>query len=249
MILKINETAKDSILTANSTSVNYPVTNIVDSRLTRLFRTVAATTTAEIVFDAGAAIDVTSVVIDNHNISSGVTTLKLQGNATDAWGGPSVDETLTWSAGIIKKDITQETYRYWRIQIIDAGNTDTYIELGRVWIGDQFDTTYISPTVGHSRISESVKKQSQSGQTFQDTRYFASKVSIKWPRISHAEKANLITQFEISDIGIPFYVTFDETEIELDTLYVTIDQAGLNFNLLINPNYYEAALALLEEVK
>lgn len=248
MILKINETAKDSILTPNSNNINYPVTNIVDSRRTRLFRTVAATTTAEIVFDAGAAINVTSVVIDNHNISSGVTTLKLQGNATDAWGGPSVDETLVWSAGIIKKDITQASYRYWRIQIIDAGNTDTFIELGRVWIGDQFATPYISPTVGHSRNSNSVKTQSQSGQSYMDSRYFNSSISVRWPYVSHAEKANLITQFEISDIGIPFYVTFDETEIELDTLYVTIDQDSLNFNLLINPNYYESAVSLLEEV-
>lgn len=130
MILKANETLKDATLTANSAVVNYPVTNILDSRLSRIFRT-SSSTTAEIVFDAGSAVTVDSVCIAAHNITSSVTTLKFQGNASDVWTSPSIDETLTWDADIITKDFTGGSYRYWRIQVIDGTNPDGYIEIGR----------------------------------------------------------------------------------------------------------------------
>ena len=69
MILLANETCKNATITANSADVNYPVSNIVDSRLTRLFRT-DSNTTAEIVFNAGSAVGVSFVAIANHNITS-----------------------------------------------------------------------------------------------------------------------------------------------------------------------------------
>ena len=249
MILLADETTKSATLIPNSENINYPSTNILDSRLSRVFRTVAATTTATIVFDAGAAITVDSIAIGNHNISSGVTTFKIQGNATDAWGGPpSVDETLTWSAGVVTKQFTGGSFRYWRLHIIDAGNTDTFIELGRVFLADSFTTPDISPSVGHSRNSNSIKSVSVSGQSYMDSRYFASLISVRFPKISHAEKANMITQLETIDIGQPFFVTFDETELDLGTIYVTIDGSGLNFNLLINSDFYESNISFLEEV-
>lgn len=246
MVIKANETTSDATLTPNSENVNYPATNILDSRRTRLFKTVAATTTATIVFDAGAAVTVDSISIDNHNISSGVTTFKIQGNATDAWGGPSVDETLVWAAGIVTKSFTGGSFRYWRLHIIDAGNTDTFISLGRVMLTNEFTMPDISPSVGHSRNSHSIKSISVNGSAYQDSRYFGSLISVRFPKISHAEKANMISQLEIIDIGQPMFVTFDETELDLGTIYCTIDGTGFNFNLLINSDFYESNISLLE---
>jgi hypothetical protein len=247
MRLKTEETCSVAILTANSSTLNYPATNMLDGRLSRIFKT-DSSTTATIVFDCAAAVDVTSIVIANHNISSGVTTLKLQGNATDSWGAPSVDETLTWSAGNIVKDITKVTYRYWRIHIVDAGNSDGFISIGRAWIGELYQTPSISPNISHNRTSESVKSISASGQSYQDTRYKYSSITAAWPILSHAEKAALIAIFDDIDIGTPFFVTFDETGSDLGTVYVTIDSEGLNFTLMINPLYYTSSINYREEV-
>ena len=246
MILLSDETTASANLTANSVNINYPTTNILDNRLTRQFRTVDAITTAEIVWDAGAAVTVDSIGLNNHNISSGVTTLKIQGNATDAWGAPTIDETLTWSSGIITKQFTGDTLRYWRLQIIDAGNTDTYISLGRVGLYDSFTLPDISPSVGHTRQSNSLKTIAVSGSAYLDKRYFNSIHSVRFPKVSHAEKANIITQFETIDIGVPFFCTFDETELDFDTVYVTFDQDSLSFNLLINSDFYESSFSLRE---
>ena len=200
MIWLANETCKDATLTANSSTVNYPVTNVLDSRLSRIFKT-DASTTATIVFDALTAVKVDSVVIANHNITSGGT-YKIQGNATDSWVAPTVDETITFASGNMTKQFTGGTLRYWRISIVNATNPDGFISIGRAWLGDSFTTPDISPVVGHSRNSNSIKSISVSGNSYMD----------------------------------------------LGTIYVTVDGDSLNFNLLINSDYYETALSIMEEV-
>lgn len=247
MILLANETCKNATITANSADVNYPVSNIVDSRLTRLFRT-DSNTTAEIVFNAGSAVGVSGVAIANHNITSGAT-IKLQGNTSDSWASPAYELTLTYSSGIILSTMTEQTYQYWRIKIDDSGNSDGYIQIGRAWIGKSFTTPSISPVVSHTRKSYSVKSISASGQSYQDTRYFASLISVRFRKMTHTEKANLITQFEAVDIGTPLFLYFDESKIDLDKYYVTIDGDQLSFNILRNPSYYEGAVSFVEEVK
>jgi hypothetical protein len=248
MILMTNETTTNASLTANSNVINYPVTNLLDSRLTRVFRT-DSNTTAEVVFDNVTAVAVTSICIANHNISSSVTTLKVQGNATDSWGAPSVDETLTYSSGIITKQFTGGSYRYWRIQVVDATNSDGYIQIGRAWVGVSYDMPGIGTTITHDKTSTSRKSTSVSGQTYLDKRYLYETVNTTFPVVSHAEKLEIFdTVFEQTDIGVPFFVTFDETGSDLGTMYVTLDDNGYRATLLINPAYYTIGITLIEEV-
>ncbi len=248
MILKANETLLDAALSANSENINYPLTNLFDYRLSRKYRTDAGTTTATIVFDAGAAITVNSIDIAGHNISSGVSTLKFQGNASDSWGAPSVDETLTYAAGVINKDFTGGSYRYWRLHIIDAGNTDTYIEIGRAYGSNSYSTPIISWEVSHSHQSGTVKTRAPVGVTYGDIRIKEELISVKWPKILTAtDKPALITAFDQVDISKPFFVTFDDSVSLLGTLYVTIDGNGLHFVYYRNAVYSRAAISFIEE--
>lgn len=249
MILKASETLLDAALSANSENINYPLVNLFDSRLSRYFRTDSGTTTATIVFDAGAAITVNSIDIAGHNISSGVSTLKFQGNATDAWGGPSVDETLTWVAGVINKDFTGGSYRYWRLHIIDAGNSDTFIKLGRVYGSNAYSTPIISYEVSHSYQSGTKKTRTPVGVTYGDIRIKENLVSVKWPKIlTVTDKPALITAFDSVDISKPFFVTFDDSVSGLGTLYITIDGNGLHFVYYRNAVYSKAAISFIEEI-
>lgn len=245
MIITANETLKDSTLTINSVLINYPVSNILDSRLTRICKT-NSSTTMTIVFDAGSAVTVDSISIANHNISSSVTILKWQGNATDVWTSPSVDETLTWKSGIINKQFTGGSYRYWRLHIVDASNPDGELYVGRVYGSKQSNPPPIAPLFSHTRISESKKSIGIAGTVYQDKRYFYDLISIKWPIITQAEKADIITWFETIDIGDPFFVIFDEAKMDLTVQYVTIDSPQISFNYKKNPKWVEASLSLRE---
>ncbi len=248
MILKAIETCKDATLTTNSINIFNSVDNILDSRLSRVYKTEAGITTAEIVFNCGSAVAVSGVAIANHNITSSVTTLKLQGNATDVWTSPSVDETLTWDSGIITKNITEASYQYWRIQIIDATNPDTYIKLGRVWIGESYRTAGNQVMIPHDRKSASLKTRSIAGQSYTDRRYQYSLVSTKWPLLTEEQNNKVLSIFESVDVGTPFFVTFDKAGSILGTLYVTIDEDGLKSTPLGNRNLYTMGMDFRQEV-
>ncbi len=249
MILKANETLFDAALSANSENINYPLTNLFDSRLSRYYRTDTGTTTATIVFDAGAAVTVNSISLAGHNISSGVTTLDFEGNATDSWGAPSVSETLTYSAGVINKDFTGGSFRYWRLNIIDAGNTDTFIKLGRAYGSNAYSTPVISWEVSHSYQSDTEKNRNPVGVTYGDIRIKSNLISVKWPKILTAtDKPALITAFDQVDISKPLFVTFDDSVSLLGTLYVTIDTNGLHFVYYKNAKYSKAAISFIEEI-
>lgn len=247
MILKANETLFDAALSANSENVNYPLVNLFDSRLTRFYRTDTGTTTATIVFNPGGPVTVNSISIAGHNISSGAT-IKFQGNATDSWGGPTIDETLTWSAGIINKDFTGDTLDYWRLHIIDAGNTDTFIKLGRVYGSNAYSTPNISWEVSDSYQSDTEKTRTSRGNTYGDLRVKYHLISVKWPKILTAtDKPALITAFDSVDIAKPFFCTFDDSVSLLGTFYVTIDGNGLHFVYYRNATYSKAAISFIEE--
>jgi hypothetical protein len=246
MILKAIETLADSVLSVNSSLPNYPVTNVLDSRLSRIFKT-DGELTAEIVFDAGSAVTVSGIAIANHNISFSFSTVKLQANATDVWTAPSFELDLTCESSLISCDFPEETYRYWRLQVIDSTNANGYIQLGRVWIGQSYVTPGISTTLTHDRTSASVKSSSTSGQTYQDKRFLYSSINTTFPAVTHTEKAEIFNILDTIDIGEPFFVTFDETCSDIGTLYVTMDLSSLRATLLNNRDYYTIGISFIEE--
>ncbi len=245
MRLMTTETTGNANVSANSNNINYPVSNLLDSRLTRIYKS-DDSTSVSIVFDAGSAVTVDNISIANHNISSGVTTLKWQGNASNAWSSPSVDETLTWGARIINKAFAGGVYRYWRLEIVDIGNVDGFISIGRVYGSEAEISPGIAPLFSHTRKSESKKSIGISGSIYGDKRYFYDMISIRWNKISHAQKADIISWFEAVDITDPFFITFNEDCLDMVTYYVVMDVDQISFNLLANPLYYEAAASFRE---
>jgi len=103
--------------------------------------------------DLGSAEDIRAVLVWYHNFYRGAT-VDVQGNAADAWGGPTLDENITLYDAhypIIKLWDTAKNYQWWRIPIDgDYANILTegdfneavsyfdYARIGRIFIGDYF---------------------------------------------------------------------------------------------------------------
>ena len=96
--------------------------------------------------DLGGATSITCVGIFNHNFTSAAT-VKLQANATDSWGSPSYDQTLTIATDADSVVLPRlvfflsESYRWWRLDIADAANPDGYIQIGRIAGGAYWEPT------------------------------------------------------------------------------------------------------------
>lgn len=185
-----------------------------------------------------------ALLLANTTINDG-DTVTLRGNNVDSFNaGTPLDQSVTWTKDIIRQTFTKCSYQYWDL-IVNSSND---IEIGRLFLGESYTTPDISPTVTNDKVSAGVKSVSVSGQSYMDKRYFYEIINTTFPKVSHAEKAELFAMFEQIDSGVPFFVTFDETEIDLGTMYVTFDSSEIRATLLANPNYYTVGITFREEI-
>jgi len=75
-------------------------------------------------------------------------TIVFQGNATDSWGSPTVNETITLgtdSDGVILQRVVHffasQSLRFWRWTIDDASSGKDYFDTGRLMFGTYYETT------------------------------------------------------------------------------------------------------------
>lgn len=121
-------------MTALTTAAGYPIANVQDPRLTKVW-TSDATTTQTVIVDLGSAQAISVLAIVGHNIASTATCV-ANGNATDVWTAPSVTQSITWNSGIMLAFISPQTYQYWRFSF--TGLTQA-VSIGRLWLGGYSD--------------------------------------------------------------------------------------------------------------
>jgi hypothetical protein len=121
-------------ITASSEVASLPAANVAQAWRSKPWRSTGCAS-EWIKFDFGSAQAVRALVFVGHNLTSGAT-IKIQANATDAWGSPSIDLALTYhAANVVYLWSSDQTFRYWRITIVDAANPEGFVELGRVFLG------------------------------------------------------------------------------------------------------------------
>jgi hypothetical protein len=82
------------------------------------------------VIDLGAPHPVQLLALEHHNLTSKATIL-LEAHTSDAWGGPSLSQAITYHPGFARQCLERPSaYRFWRLSITDAANGAGYLELG-----------------------------------------------------------------------------------------------------------------------
>jgi hypothetical protein len=108
-----------SAVTVSSEATAYPKANLYNFRKGKYFQFNDAGEspfTHTIVFTTGGNSNVDFVALLGHNIAAAAT-IKFQGNDTDSWGSPSLDETITYRAEDMYKKFTEVSHVYWRVAI------------------------------------------------------------------------------------------------------------------------------------
>lgn len=230
-----NEFDKYTIV-ASSEASGYPASNInLDFTLAKRARSTGDTAETWLI-DAGVGntISMTCAAIGaGHNLTSGAT-IKFQGNATDSWGSPTIDETLTYAAGNIIKVFTGGAYRFWQFSIADAANPDGYIEIPRLFGGTYLALTdIIYRSFPEGIISTSDKEYTVTGQSYGDKGVQLKIYNFQLPYLTNTQKESIETMFETVDIIKPVFLTIDENDLtKLEPIYMTIND-DLSFNHII----------------
>ncbi|KKN67747.1 hypothetical protein LCGC14_0458950 [marine sediment metagenome] len=100
---------------------------------------------SSISINLGTSYTVSSLVLYDHNFSTGVS-ITFSGATKSNWvdGMPEVSESVTYGVTKILHFLTSAaSYPFWRVEINDSGNADGYIEIGELFLGDYFEPTGI----------------------------------------------------------------------------------------------------------
>ncbi len=198
-------------ITASSEASGYPVTSLGDYIVATKWRS-TGDSDEWVKIDFGSAVSITDVTIIDHNFTNAAT-VKIQGNASDSWGSPSVDETITWRDYIMDKNFTGGSYQWWRVHIADAANADTFVELGYLFIGNNFTLgDIIEREFSLMYLENSLIHETRTGQVYGDKGISRRLWAFNLPHIEGSEITNLDTMWGSVGKYRPFVFFLDETD-------------------------------------
>ena len=197
--------------TASTAEALFPITNVQNQRLASKWRSTTSTV-ANVVVDLGSAQAIDVVAVFGHNASVAGTTISIQANATDSWGSPSINTSLTIIAGapILRYFTSAMTYRYWRF--LTTETVATFIESGAYWLGT-FTTIDPSSRVGYSVA----KRRSDTVAYSRDHQKYATEgvgwreFRLQFPRTSGTALTNILSMFDAAGLhGSMIFSNFDD---------------------------------------
>lgn len=187
--------------------------------LTYTGSSIALHTEESVVFDlvTSEAIDSFAMFFDKMsgmNLSSSAA-LRLQANATNAWSAPSVDVALTIDTvyeAVSHFFSSDQTYRYWRLKVVDPANADLYVELGKIVLGKAIQVADMpSNSFTHSVDDTSTYQETDYGHRYGDVYPLRKKLAIEYAALSYTEIQTLETAFRRNGRGTPILLSFDST--------------------------------------
>lgn len=204
---------------------NYPIGNTQDTRLSRVFRTIDAT---DEYIKISTSITASRVAIMGHNFVSD-TVVHIQGNNTDVWTPPSLDQALTIVDGVIVGSFTEATYAYWRITMT-GGTGLTYFQIGACFLGTFLQLPGMKADQSIDDETTSVSTESASGQSYGDIGYDFRAPAINFPFVSDAQRATVRTIWETVHNVKPIIAVIWSERTDMETaIYCIIDQNKISW--------------------
>jgi hypothetical protein len=228
-----------SVVTGSSADPNFPVSNSQHRWFTRTWRSETGQVSDQyLICDRGTPLPSNNVMvfITKFNNFSPTAVVKIQGNASNSWGGPSYDYTFP----VINNDVMIQFlgadyyYQYWRHFIDDDSNTDSYIEVGLNYLGPYFEPTR-NYDYGEQlpQLDPSSIRASEGGQLSSVVKDKYWTKSFKFSNVTPLEKPYFQLVFDSAGTHKGFFFTEDTLDPYVTTNYVRFfkfDWTYVNWN-------------------
>lgn len=175
---------------------------------------------------------------------SNAATLRLQANATNTWASPAVDVALS-----IDNDFdvvshffsSSQTYRYWRVKIVDPANANLYVELGKIVLGKGTQLTYMPANAfEHQVMDQSKTQENDYGHRYTDIYPPRKSFSIEYQALPYTDVKTLEQAYRRNGKTTPVLLAMDPTAEFYDKdhflLYCFFD-SDLGQKHVINGNF------------
>ena len=202
----------DSDVTVTPTTENtqFPAVNVQNFQPTKRWHTLGTITDETLTMDLDEATLIDTFIVVGHNFDGTETTVKIQGNATDSWGAPTVDETITVVVGEpFKTTFSGMSLRFWRFIFTKASASDVK-KVGRLWLGNEIDTGQLGDPsfkgVAPSSNDRSLKSKSIGGQTYIEVKNKFESFVLPFNLVPETAMSIYVTQFGLMGTSTPFFI-------------------------------------------
>jgi hypothetical protein len=210
--------AAATVETASSSATEYPLANIKNIWPGYKWRSASLGAPDFLKWDLHTAQYVSCFILWNHNIGAGAT-IRLQGNATDSWGSPTVDVQVIWNADFLVYVFTSAIFlRWWRIIVTDAANPDGYISAGHRFLGDVFQPRYSHATRAPGFIDPSEIAFTTGGQLNAARREVYDKASYSFSAVQPADILTMKSLYKALGTNKPYFI-IEDSSYPLTTVY------------------------------
>jgi hypothetical protein len=182
----------------------------------------SSTTTGDqwLKYDLGSSQTLKAIFLVNYTAHTSGGTIKVQANATDSWGSPTVDETLSLPSldltGVVGAFFSSQSLQWVRVYFTNVGAVNEYVEVGLTFAGD-----YLEPgdTIFHRfpfrRVDPSVVVHAQDGQEEVQTRSKFHQFSGEFQYRGDTEKDSFAQMFDTVGGALPIFFILDTADVDL----------------------------------
>jgi hypothetical protein len=128
-------------VSASSAASGLPASNVQNPLIRRVYRS-TDTNTEFLRWDLGSPQTIRQVFIGNHNFSKSAS-VTFSGNTTSNFTAPATNLTINVATDGLGATLTKtntffataQTYRHWRLKVVDPSNASSSLQIGRVMAG------------------------------------------------------------------------------------------------------------------
>jgi len=222
-VLYRNRITPDVTITAASMALDLPAKNIAHPHLSRIYRTGKNDANEWISIDLGSAQAVQALILYAHTLTAGDSDIRLQGNSSNVWTGPSFDMEIPYYERKMTLWLPEEqAFQYWRIVFTKSSASESR-DIGAVYLGlyDEYEMSPAQPDgVKITPTDLSTTDRVPGGQTYSDKRGIYDRIDLDFPgAIPEEQSAQMLALARTCGIHTPFYVSISPQDKPYAWLY------------------------------
>lgn len=238
--------SSNAVLSVTSAAAGYPVTLVQSYQRSYRWRSTSLANQT-ITLDNGSAQTISCVVLWDHNLTTSATVTVTVSSDNVTYEDFNIG-TPTAAGKLIIFGPTVER-RYLKILIADASNPNAYLSVGRVFVGDYYETEYNYSdgwTIDVVNLSRRVRGPAGNSQSVVAPSY--KKISLSMELMTTDDRDAFIDIVEDCGINIPMWIMLDiDFEPDKHTFYVTLDEQLSRFSA-VERELHNFPLVFVEEL-
>lgn len=245
-IIYDNYISTDTTIEPYSEDGNYLVSNIYDTRLSRVYRTDGVASTEYIIFEQTCAANY--MVVVNHNVSSSAT-IYVEACSSSGFGA-CFSTTMPWNEDSMYAYVTPSTSNaFWRLRIVGNSTTQAYIEIGYMFLSTYIEMPGMKPDQAITDETTARVTYSDGGQAYGDDGYNYRAPKFNFPYLTNDQRLAVRDMWETVKTYKPVYVIiWPGSTSEEAPMYCNIEQKNIEWKRTDDVNYRWATSIQFREI-